>query len=413
MEVIYHRCCGIDVHAKFVYVCLLVDGRKETKKFSTMTAELIKLREWLVIQECTHVGIESTGVYWKPVFNILEGAMKVILVNPEHARVLRGRKTDRLDSRRLADLLSVGLLEPSFIPPPHIRELRELTRYRESLVRTHSAVANRIQKVTESGNIKLGQVASNVLGASGRAMLSALAAGQTDVSSMVQLAKGKLKQKSADLELALQGDMNKSQRYVLGELLKRVKELEAAQDKVNKKINQAINDTKHPELFKAWELLQTIPGIGSLVAEVIIAEIGVNLRESFPTAKHLASWAGLCPGNKSSGGKRLSGKTRNGNCYFRSAVVQAAWASTHTKQTFLSSRYHRLARRMGKRKALVAVAHTLTAILFNILDRGEPYKELGADYFDRLHSEKQRKYFVKRLEALGYSVTPRGNSPAA
>jgi transposase len=404
MEIVYHICCGIDVHAKFLVACLLRDGVKHTRKFSTMTGDLINLRDWLISEGCERVAIESTGVYWKPVFNILESALPVILVNPEHVKALRGRKTDVKDCGRLAEFLSVGLLEPSFIPPPHIRRLRELIRYRESLIRTHTAIANRIQKVIESGNIKLGQVASDVLGASGRAMLRKLAAGETDPVVIAQLARGTLRKKLGDLHLALRGELNEAQRFVLGELLQRVNELETAEYKVGRQINQAICDCEHPELFKAWELLQTIPGIGEQVAEVVVAEIGANLREVFPTAGHLASWAGVCPGNKATGGKRISGKTRKGNRYFGCAMVQAAWAATHTKKTFLSAKYHRLVRRLGKKKALIAVAHALTVIIYNVLVRNEPYNELGADYFDRNHSDKQRKYLVKRLEALGFTV---------
>jgi len=378
-----------------------------------MTSDLMRLGDWLVSEGCTRVAIESTGVYWKPVFNVLESALTVILVNPEHAKALRGRKTDRKDCIRLAELLSVNLLEPSFIPPPHIRRLREMTRYRESLSRTRTAVANRIQKVIESGNIKLGQVASDVLGSSGKAMLRALAAGATDPEVIAQLARGSLRKKMADLELALRGDMNTAQRFVLGELLQRVKELEAADDKVSGQISQAIGNGEHPELFEGWELLQTIPGIGESVAEVVIAEIGVNLREVFPTAGHLASWGGVCPGNKATGGKRLSGKTRKGNRYLRAAVVQAAWAATHTKNTSLNAMYRRLVRRLGKKKALIAVAHAITVIIYNVLVRKEPYKELGADYFERNNSDKQRKYLVKRLEALGYNVVLEQNVEAA
>jgi len=413
MEVVYHNCCGIDVHAKFLVACLLRDGKKHIRRFSTMTDDLINLRDWLVSEGCEIVAIESTGVYWKPVFNILESALPVMLVNPEHVKALRGRKTDVKDCGRLAEFLSVGLLEPSFIPPPHIRRLRELTRYRESLIRTRAAIANRIQKVIESGNIKLGQVASDVLGASGKAMLQKLAAGEKDPVVISELARGSLRKKMGELKLALQGELNEAQRFVLGELLQRLKELEIADYKVSRQINQAICDPEHPELFKAWELLQTIPGIGEQVAEVVIAEIGANLREVFPTAGHLASWAGVCPGNKATGGRRISGKTRNGNHYFGCAMVQAAWAATHTKKTFLSAKYHRLVRRLGKKKALIAVAHTLTVVIYNVLVRNEPYNELGADYFDRNHSDKQRKYLVKRLQALGFTVTLEQNVNAA
>lgn len=413
MEVVYHNCCGIDVHAKFLVACLLRDGKKHIRKFSTMTDDLINLRDWLVSEGCEIVAIESTGVYWKPVFNILEPALPVMLVNPEHVKALRGRKTDVKDCGRLAEFLSVGLLEPSFIPPPHIRRLRELTRYRESLGRMRAAIANRIQKVLESGNIKLGQVASDVLGASGKAMLRKLAAGETDSVVISELARGSLRKKMGDLKLALQGDLNEAQRFVLGELLQQLTELETADFKVSKQINQAICDPKHPELFKAWELLQTIPGIGEQVAEVVVAELGTDLRKVFPTAGHLASWAGVCPGNKATGGKRISGRTRNGNHYFGCAMVQAAWAATHTKNTFLSAKYHRLVRRLGKKKALIAVAHTLTVVIYNVLVRLEPYNELGADYFDRNRSDKQRKYLVKRLEALGFTVVLEHNVDAA
>jgi transposase len=404
MEVVYHICCGIDVHAKFLVACLLRDGKKHIRKFSTMTNDLINLRGWLVSEGCEIVAIESTGVYWKPVFNILESALPVMLVNPEQVKALRGRKTDVKDCGRLAEFLSVRLLEPSFIPPPHIRRLRELTRYRESQVRTRAAIANRIQKVIESGNIKLGQVASDVLGASGKAMLRKLAAGETDPVVISELARGSLRKKMGELKLALQGELNEAQRFVLGELLERLKELETADYNVGRQINQAIRDSEHPELLEAWELLQTIPGIGEQVAEVVVAELGANLREVFPTAGHLASWAGVCPGNKATGGKRISGKTRKGNRYFGCAMVQAAWAATHTKKTFLSAKYHRLVRRLGKKKALIAVAHTLTVVIYNVLVRKEQYNELGADYFDRNRSDKQRKYFVKRLEALGFTV---------
>src|SRR5262249_38396834 len=255
--------------------------------------------------------------------------------------------------------------------------------------------------------------ASDVLGASGKAMLRALAAGESDPVVISELARGSLRKKLGDLHLALRGEMNEAQRFVLGELLQRVNELETAEYKVGRQINHAIGDREHPELFNAWELLQTIPGIAEQVAEVVIAEIGANLREVFPTAGHLASWAGVCPGNKATGGKRISGKTRKRNRYCRAALGQAAWAATHTKKTFLSAMYHRLVRRLGKKKALIAVAHALTVIIYNVLVRNEPYNELGADYFDRNHPDRQRKYLVKRLEALGYTVTLEQNVQAA
>jgi transposase len=406
MKIVYQICCGIDVHAKMLVACLiLADGRKESCSFSTMTADLLRLRDWLVGAGCTQVAIESTGVYWKPVFNILEDKLQVILVNPEHVRALRGRKTDVKDAERLADLLRHDLLQPSFIPPPEIRELRELTRYRDSLVREQSSVANRIQKVIESGNIKLAQVASDVLGASGRAMLRAMARGESDPLRLADLARGKLKEKRPELVRALTGRLTASQCFVLGELLAQLEQLEAAQERVSQQIDQYLESAAHPQLARAREILDSIPGIGPRAAEVIIAEIGVQMEEVFPTDAHLASWAGLCPGNKASGGKRLSGRTRKGNTYLRAALVQAAWAAIKKKDCYLSAQYSRLAGRLGRKKALIAVAHSLLIIIYHVLDRDQSYTELGGDYFDRQHTEQQRAYFVRRLQMLGLKVS--------
>lgn len=404
MQVVYPVCCGIDVHAKMLVACLvLATGEKKKRTFSTMTADLLQLRDWLVAAQCTHVAIESTGVYWKPVFNILEDALTVILINPEHAHALRGRKTDVQDAEWLADLLRHGLLKPSFIPPPVIRELRELTRYRESLVREQSSVANRIQKLLESGNIKLGQVASDALGASGRAMLRELAKGETDPRKLAALARGKLKEKSLFLEQALQGRLTVNQRFVLGELLSRWEQLETADARVTNEIDKYIQ--ANPKLARARELLDSIPGIGPRVAEVIIAEIGIEMAFVFADAAHLASWAGICPGNKATGGKRLSGRTRKGNTYLRAALVQAAWGASLKQHCYLSSQFHRLVKRLGRKKALVAVAHSLLVILFHVLQNDQTYTELGGDYFDRHHVEQQREYYVRRLQMLGLKVT--------
>lgn len=413
MEIVYRICCGIDVHAKNVVACLICNGKKETRTFSTMTVDLLRFRDWLTSAGCKHVAIESTGVYWKPVFNILESELEVILINPEHARALRGRKTDVKDAEWLADLLQHGLVKASFIPPPEIRELRELTRYRESLVREHTAVANRIQKLIESGNIKLAQVATDVLGVSGRAMLRRLADGETNASKLADLARGKLKDKHGALKLALEGRLTLAQRFVLKELLKRIEELEAAGSRVDRQIEEAINDDSHPKLARAWENLQTIPGVGRRVAEVVLAEIGVQMDEVFPTDAHLASWAGLCPGNKESAGKRMSGRTRHGNTYLRSALVQAAWAVSMSKGTYLASQYKRLKRRLGRKKALIAVAHSILVIIYHILDREQSYTELGGDYFDRQHVDRQRDYLLRRLAALGLKVTVEEEPAAA
>jgi transposase len=403
MKVVYEICCGIDVHAKMLVACLIMaNGEKQVRTFSTMTDDLLRLRDWLVAAQCTHVAIESTGVYWKPVFNILEDGLTVILINPEHARALRGRKTDVKDAEWLADLLRHGLLKASFIPPPEIRELRELTRYRETLVREQSAVANRIQKLIESGNIKLGQVASDALGASGRAILWALARGEKDPRKLAGLARGKLKEKSLTLERALEGRLTVNQRYVLGELLQRWEELEKADARVTSEIDKYMQ--AHPKLARAREILDGIPGIGLRVAEVIMAEIGIQMAV-FADAAHLASWAGICPGNKATGGKRLSGRTRKGNTYLRSALVQAAWGVSLKKNCYLSSQFFRLTKRLGRKKALVAVAHSLLVIIFHVLQSDQTYTELGGDYFDRHHVEQQREYYLRRLHLLGLKVT--------
>jgi transposase len=369
-----------------------------------MTDDLLVLSDWLVSEGCTHVAIESTGVYWRPVFNILEGVLEVILVNARHVKGLPGRKTDVKDCEWLADLLRHGLLKASFIPPAHIRELRELVRYRQSLVKEQTAVANRIQKLIESGNIKLGQVVSDVLGVSGRAMLRALAAGETSAEEMAQLARPNLKVKPPELRRSLEGRLTTTQRWVLGELLGRYQELEAALDRVNRQIREQVAVSPDPFLAEAVQLLDTIPGVGEQVAETVIAEIGVDMSR-FPTSGHLASWAGMCPGNNESAGKRKSGKTNKGSLYLRAALVQAAWAASHTKGTYLSAQFRRLVRRMGKKKALVAVGHTILIIVYQVLSRRVSYQDLGGDYFDRRNVEVQRQRLIRRLESLGLRVS--------
>ena len=404
MEVVYECCGGLDVHAKTVVACLSKNGRKEVRTFATMTDELLQLADWLVQAGCTHVAIESTGVYWKPVFNILEGVLSVILVNARHIKAVPGRKTDVRDCEWLADLLRHGLLKASFIPPVEIRELRELTRYRQTLVTEHTAVANRLQKLLESANIKLGQVASDVLGLSGWLMLRALTAGEQDAAKLAELAQGKLKSKKAELRRALEGRLTQVQRWVLAEFLARLEELEAALTRVETRIREEVENCPDPFVQKAVELLDSIPGVGERTAQTIIAEIGVDMRR-FPSAKHLASWAGVSPGNNESAGKRKSGQTTKGNTALRTALVEAAWAATRTKGTYLRTKYQRLVKRMPKKKALVAVAHTMLVISYHLLSGRVPYADLGSDYVDRQHVERQRRRLVERLEALGVKVT--------
>lgn len=404
MEVLYACCCGIDVHAKMLVACVLKHGRKEVRTFSTMTEDLLHLLDWLSQERCTHVAIESTGVYWRPVFNILEGAMEVILTNARDAKGYKARKTDVIDAEWLADLLRHGLLKPSFIPPLPIRELRDLTRYRESLVRERTTLANRIQKLIESANIKLGQVASDALGVSGKAMLRALASGETDAEKMSHLARSSLKRKQPQLQQALEGRLTQAQRWILAELLAQYDHVEVALQRAEERIRQEVENSADPFVPEAVQRLDTIPGIGETVAQIIVAEIGADM-ECFPTDHHLASWAGMCPGNNESAGKRRSGKTTKGSRYLRAALVQAAWAASHQKGTYLAAQYKRLVKRMGKKKALVAVGHSILVIAYHVVQKRTPYHDLGGNYFDRRNVDKQRKRLIRQLEGLGLKVT--------
>lgn len=402
MHVVYDCCCGMDVHAKTVVACLLKQGKKEIRTFSTMTVDLLQLLDWLLGAGCTHVAMESTGVYWKPVFNILEGHLSVLLVNARHIKAVPGRKTDVRDCEWLADLLRHGLVKASFIPPLEIREVRELTRYRQAVVKEHTAVANRIQKVLESGNIKLGQVASDVLGLSGRLMLGALAAGEQNAERLAELAQGRLKNKKEELRQALAGQLTVVQRWVLNELLVRWEELEAALTRVEARIREEVEACADPFVPEAVELLDSIPGVGEHVAHAIVAEIGVDM-ERFPSDGHLASWAGMSPGNHESAGKRKSGQTTKGSTYLRTALIEAAWAASHGKGSYWAAKYKRLVRRLGKKKALVALGHNLLRVAYYLLKRRVRYTDLGSDYFDRQQVQRQR--LVQRLEALGVKVT--------
>ena len=404
MEILYTSCCGIDIHAKTAVACLIRNGKKEIRTFSTMTSDLLRLLDWLLENHCTHLAIESTGVYWKPVFNILDGHLEVVLVNARHLKTVPGRKTDVKDCEWIADCLRHGLLQASFIPPRHIRDLRELTRYRFTLVKERGAVANRIQKLAESANLKLSEVASDALGDSAKAMLQALARGERDVVKMSDYARGRLRSKLPQLRLALDGRLTEAQRWVLSELLARYDELEASIAKAEAKIEEVIEASPDPFVRKAVELLDTIPGVGATVAQLMVAEIGVKM-EQFPSAAHLASWAGMCPGNNESAGKRKSGQTTKGSKYLRAMLVQAAWAASHTKQTYLAAEYRRLAKRLGKKKALVAVGHSILVIAYYVLKRRESYKELGGDYFERKNVDGQKRRLIRQLEALGLRVT--------
>ncbi|MGH2398127.1 MAG: IS110 family transposase, partial [bacterium] len=395
---------GLDVHARTVVVCLVREGRKTVRTYGTMTEDLLRLLDWLKAEQCTNVAMESTGVYWKPVFNILEGSMEVMLVNARHVKAVKGRKTDVKDCAWLADLLRHGLLKPSFIPKPSIRALRELTRYRESLVREQTAISNRTQKLAESGNIKLGQVATRALGVSGRAILEQLARGETDTEKLAELALGRLKSKREQLQKAVVGRLTETQRWLLGQLLGRYDQVEAALARVQERIDQQIREDEDPFVPQAAELLDTIPGVGEAVAETIISEIGTEMN-AFPSDSHLASWAGMCPGNDESAGKRRNTRINPANRYLKAALVEAAWAASHTKNTYLAAQYRRLVRHLGKKKALIAVGHSILIIVYHVLSGRTPYQELGGNYFERHNTEAQKNRLIRKLEALGLKVT--------
>lgn len=404
MEALYRCCAGLDIHKDTVVACvrrLDEQGRshEEVRTFGTMTGALLGLADWLAEQGVTHAAMESTGVYWKPVYHLLEGQFELLLVNAQHIKQVPGRKTDVKDCAWIAQLLQHGLLKASLVPPPLQRELRDLTRQRTQLVREQGRVAQRIQKVLEDANIKLASVATDVMGASGRDMLRALIAGKTDAKEMANLAKGRLKAKKEALQLALTGRVTEHHRFMLRMHLAHYEQLEALIAEFSERIGGQL-----APFAQEMERLQTIPGIAERTAEVLLAEIGADLTP-FPTADHLASWAGVCPGNNESAGKRRSGRTRNGNQWLRSALVQAAWAASRTKGTYLSAHFRRLKARRGAKRAAVAVSHTILVILYHVLTRKTVYQDLGADYLDRLGADRLTHQLVKRLERLGHKVT--------
>jgi transposase len=404
MEIVHTHCAGLDVHKKTVVAALIVPEpkgglRKETRTFGAMTPDLLALSDWLMEQGVSHVAMESTGEYWKPVFNILEHNFDVLLVNAQHVKAVPGRKTDIKDAEWIAELLRHGLLKASFVPPLGQRELRELTRYRSTFVKERASLVNRLQKVLESANIKLASVATDVTGVSGRAILQALLEGKSSPEEMAELAKGRMREKRELLAKALQGQLKSHHRFVLTELLCQIDGL----DETIARFDAQIQDYCRP-FEEAVELLDTIPGVARQTAEVIIAEIGTDMSR-FPSADHLASWAGVAPGNNESAGKRRSGKTTKGNHALGLALNHAANAASHTKNTYLSAQYHRLASRRGKKKAIVALEHSILIIAYHIIQRKEPYHELGADYFDNRRPQATAKRLLKRLERLGFQVS--------
>lgn len=403
MDIVHTQCAGLDVHKKTVVACVITPTatggwHKAIRTFETMTADLLTLSDWLQGFGVTHVAMESTGEYWKPVFNILEGNFEVLLVNAQHIKAVPGRKTDVKDAEWIADLLQHGLVRGSFIPPEPQRELRDLTRHRANFIRERATLVNRVQKVLEGANIKLGSVASNVMGVSGRAILEALIEDRSDAATMAELAKGQLRTKREALTKALEGRMKPHQRFVLTELLCQIDNL----DETITHFDEQIEKSGAP-FAEAVTRLDTIPGVGRATAELIVAEIGIDMNR-FPSARHLAAWAGVAPGNDESAGKRRSGQTRKGDQPLRVGLVQAAQAAAHTKKTYLAAQYHRIAARRGRKRAIMAVAHSILVIAYHLIKRQETYKDLGANYFDQLNPEATAKRLVKRLENLGYHV---------
>lgn len=434
LGIIHERVAGLDVHKKTVVATRMqvtAEGRLEweTQTFGTMTSDLLALHDWLAEWACTHVAMESTGDYWKPVFNLLEDDFDVLLVNAQHVKHVPGRKTDVCDAEWLAELLLHGLLKPSFIPPKPQRALRDLTRYRTKLVQERTRVKNRVQKVLEGANIKLASVATDVMGVSARAMLTEIAAGQTDPKLMADLARGRMRNKIPELEKALTGLVGSHHRFLLAKQLAHVDFLDEQIEDISGEIVRWFEvqserqsggkggigsdgshetdtlETSSPdeEAPLTWDeavaLLDTIPGVDRKIAEDMLAEMGLDMRQ-YPTDKHLTSWAGVAPGNRQSGGKRYSGRRRKGNCTLASVTVQASWSAVRTKGTYLSARYHRLAARRGKKRAIVATARSILASAWHILTYRQPYKELGGDYFDQRKKDARVSYLTRQLEKL-------------
>lgn len=404
LSVLYPCCAGLDVHKATVVSCVLITApsgkvSKEIRTFRTTTPDLQALADWLQMWGVTHVALESTGVYWRPVFNLLENQFEIILVNAQHMKAVPGHKTDIKDSEWIADLLRHGLLKASFLPPKPIRDLRDLLRHRKCLVQQRSQAINRVQKVLETANIKLSSVATDVLGKSGRDMLEAMIAGVSDAESLALLARGRLRAKLPALREALNGRVEPTHRLLLRSLLDQIDFLQGEVDRLSVEIDEHLA----PYEEQISRLMQ-IPGVGRIAAATIVAEIGIEMAR-FPSAKHLASWAGLAPGNKQSGGKRQRASTTKGNRHLRAVLSEVAWVISHTKENYLSAQYHRFVRRIGTKRAIVATSHSVLTIVYHMLRIKQEYHDLGPNYFQTLDTTRLRQAAVRRLEALGYQVT--------
>jgi transposase len=398
------RCCGLDVHKETIAACVRLGGRsghatQQVQTFRTTAADLVVLHDWLAAQGVTHVAMESTGVYWKPVFYALESDFTCLLVNAAHIKQVPGRQTDVQDCVWIAQLLEHGLLRGSFVPPVPIRELRDLTRYRKALIQDRTRVANRLHKALEDAGVKLASVASDILGVSGRAMLQALAEGTTDPVLLADLARGRLRGKLPALRAALAGRFRPHHGFLVGQLLAHLDYLDEAIATLSAEIESRLSP-----LADQLTRLDSIPGINRRTAEVIIAEVGVDM-SAFPTAAHLASWAALCPGNNESAGKHKSGRTRKGNRWLRTALIEAAAGASRAKDSALQARFRRVLRHRGPQKAVVALAHTLLRIAYHVLANGTVYRELGGDYHDRQHHQRVTRRAIQLLQRQGYRVT--------
>jgi transposase len=403
MNLVIERGAGLDVHQATVVATVRVPGeggrQMVTETFGTTTPDLLALRDWLRAYGVTHVALESTGVYWKPVYYVLEDTFTLLLINMRDLKRVPGRKTDVKDSEWLAQLLEWGLLRSSFVPPPPIRELRDLTRYRVQQTQDRSREVNRLCKVLEDAGLKLTSVLSDVMGASGRAMLTALVSGTTDAAVLAELARGRLRKKLPDLRRALQGRFRAHHAFLLEQIMAKIDFLDETLDRVTAEIDRRLLPFE-PMVAD----LDTIPGLDRIGAITLIAETGGDMTR-FPTAGHLCSWGAMCPGLNESGGKRRSGKTRKGNRYLRRALIQAGLGAMRTNGSALQARYHRVKRHRGHKKAVVAVGHQILEIAYYVMRDHVPYHELGADYFDRRHTERTVRRHLHQLEALGYTVT--------
>jgi transposase len=404
MQTLIERGCGLDVHQATVVACLLIvrkDGKvqKQMRTFATTTRELVGLRAWLLSEDCTHVAMESTGVYWKPIYAILEGALEIVVANAQHIKKVPGRKTDVKDAEWIADLLCHGLLRSSFVPPKPIRELRDLMRYRRKLVESQAAERNRLLKVLETANIKLANVATDVFGMSGRLMLRALIEGKATPQEMAELAKGLLRKKIPELQLALEGKLEQHHRFLLELQLQRLEAAERDLTVLEQRIQQRLE-----AYATQLALLDEIPGVDWTLAAVIIAELGVDM-SVFASVSQLASWAGVCPGNNESAGKRKSSRIPSGNVYLKSALVEAANAAARAKGTYLRDKFFRLKARRGYKRSVVAIAHKILVAVYHMLSQQVSYNDLGDLYLDKLNKNHLTRNLVRRLERLGYEVT--------